>query len=126
MSYGALLPWRDIGLPVYVALNSPTLGSAIANACRYFSVGSTGASTQLELEGSDAQLTYGIHDPAVSLHPQNTQWNFGMFTRLCREGSGNHGWAPREIQFKHTRPSNISAQRAFFVVRSCSISPTTQ
>ena len=114
MSYAAQVPWRDVGIPAYIALNSPTIGSAIANACRYFSLASTGASAQFEVDGRDATVNYGIHDPSVSLHSQNTQWIFTLYTRMCREGSGNPGWAPREIQFKHSRPSNISAQQAFF------------
>lgn len=114
VAYAEQIPWRDVGIPGYIALNSPTLGSALANGCRYFALSSTGASAQLEIEGGDAQLSYGIHDPDVPSHPQNTQWVFAIFTRACREGSGNHGWAPREIQFKHSRPSNIAAQQAFF------------
>ena len=114
LSFAAQVPWRDVGLPAFIALNSPTIGSAIANASRYFALASTGASVELEVSGSEAVLAYGIHDPAVLLHPQNTLWVFGLYVRLCREGSDNPAWAPREIQFKHSRPSDISAQSAFF------------
>lgn len=114
ISYAEHVPWRDVGIPAYIALNSPTLGSALANACRYFALGSTGASARLESEGNDAQLTYGMHDPAVARHPQNTLWVFALFTRLCRESSGRRSWAPREIQFKHSRPSSMAGYHAFF------------
>ncbi|MDX2092508.1 MAG: AraC family transcriptional regulator [Kofleriaceae bacterium] len=114
LAFAEQTPWRDVGIPGYIALNSPTVGAALANGCRYFSLASTGASAQLEVEGHEAQLSYGIHDPAVATHPQNTQWIFAIFTRVCREGSGDPSWAPREVQFKHRRPANIAAQQAFF------------
>jgi AraC-like DNA-binding protein len=112
--FAGQVPWRDVGLPAYIALNSPTLGTAIANACRYFALGSTGASAHLEVEGDDAQVTYGIHDLTVTRHPQNTLWIFALFVRMGREGGGNASWSPREVQFKHSRPSNTAGLQSFF------------
>jgi AraC-like DNA-binding protein len=106
-------PWRDIGIPGYIVLNSPTFGSALANARRYFPLASTGASVDLEVEGSDAQLSYGLHD-TIAGHLQNTQWVFAILIRACRESSGNPHWAPREIRFRQRRPTNIAVQQAFF------------
>lgn len=114
VAYAEQIPWRDVGMPVYIGLNSPTAGSAIANACRYFALGSTGASAHLEIDRNDAQVTYGIHDPTVAIHAQNTLWVFALFTRMCREGSGRPGWVPRELHFKHSRPATIAALQAYF------------
>src|SRR5690606_14191039 len=37
-AFAEQLPWRDLGVLGYVILNSPTVGSALRNACRYFAL----------------------------------------------------------------------------------------
>ncbi|HEX5062564.1 MAG TPA: AraC family transcriptional regulator [Kofleriaceae bacterium] len=114
MTFAAQLPWADYGVAAYVVLNSPTVGAALANACRYFALHSTGAGTQLVVEGQDAFVRYAMHDPTVVRHAQNTEMVFTVYVRAIRDGTGDPRWAPRAIHFKHEKPKNSSTQRDFF------------
>jgi len=114
MTFAAQLPWRDVGVLGYVVLNSPTVGAALANGSRYFALLSTGAGTQLIVEGDDAYLRYAMHDPAVVRHAQNTEMVFAVYLRAIRDGIGDPRWAPRAIHFKHDKPKNSSTQSSFF------------
>lgn len=114
LAYAEQMPWHDLGALAAVVTNSPTVGAALRNACRYFGVQTTGAVMHLEVEGHDARLTYGIHDPAIAIHEQNTLATFGLLFRMCRAGTGDPGWAPREVQLRHSRPARLAPQAAFF------------
>ncbi len=114
LSYAERIPWRDLGALAYLVINSPTIGSALANACRYFAVQTTGAVMHLEVDGRDARLLYGIHDPAIAIHEQNTLATFALLIRMCRDGTGDPSWSPREVQFRHRRPARTATQAAFF------------
>lgn len=114
LRFALQMPWRDLGVIYDVVIHSPTVGAAFANASRYFATVSTGASIWLDVDGGSAELHYGIHDPGLELHAQNSEMVFAMVTRVVREASGDPTWAPREIQFRHPRPASVSAQATYF------------
>jgi AraC-like DNA-binding protein len=114
LRFALQMPWRDLGIIYDVVFHSPTVGAAFANTSRYFATVSTGASIWLDVDGGSAELHYGIHDPGIELHAQNTDMVFAMLTRVVREASGDATWAPREIQLRHPRPASIEAQAAYF------------
>jgi AraC-like DNA-binding protein len=114
LSFAAQIPLHDLGVFAHIMLSSPTIGGAFANGCRYFGLQTTGASVRLVVEGRDAELSYGIHDPTIVRHGQNTEMVFTLLTRLTREATGDPRWAPREIRFRHRRPANVAVQQAMF------------
>jgi AraC-like DNA-binding protein len=114
LGFARQLPWSDLGILADVVLCAPTVGVAFANASRYFATVSTGASIWLEVDGGSGELRYGIHDPELELHAQNTEMVFAMLTRVVREATGDPAWAPRELQLRHPRPASTSAQAAYF------------
>lgn len=114
LGFAQQLPWHDLGVLGQIGLHSPTVGAAFANVSRYFSVISTGASTWLEVDGAHAQLRYGIHDPAIDLHAQNSEFVFAMFTRIVREATNDPTWTPLELHFRHPRPASTEVQETFF------------
>ncbi len=117
LGFARQLPWNDLGVLANLALTSPTVGAGLANISRYFGTTSTGASMWLDIDGRHAHLRYGIHDPEIELHAQNSEFVFAVITRMAREATGDPTWAPGELQFRHPRPANTTAQRAFFRCR---------
>ena len=114
LGFARQLPWRDLGVLGEIGLHSPTVGAAFANVSHYYSLASTGASTWLEVDGAHAQLRYGIHDPSIELHAQNSEFVFALFTRIVREATDDPTWTPLELHFRHPRPASTQAQELFF------------
>ena len=55
LQYAQHVAWGDLGPLAYIVMNSPTVGVAIANACRYFRLQGTGGGTTLEIDHGEAQ-----------------------------------------------------------------------
>jgi AraC-like DNA-binding protein len=109
---GAAVAARDPALGLGFACQLPC--SAFANASRYFATVSTGASIWLDVDGGSGELHYGIHDPELELHAQNSELVFALLTRMIREATGDASWAPRELQLRHPRPASTAVQEAYF------------
>jgi len=107
------LPLGDLGVLGYVLLHSPTIGSALANGCRYFAVQQTSGGTTLAVEGTHARLTYAV-DTALGPHGQDSELVLALYVRIIRDGTANPRWAPTEVCFAHRRPASIAAQERFF------------
>lgn len=114
LGFACQLPWSDLGILADLVFCSPTVGSAFANASRYFATVSTGASIWLDVDGGSGELHYGIHDPELELHAQNSELVFALLTRMIREATGDASWAPRELQLRHPRPASTAVQEAYF------------
>lgn len=114
LAFAQQVPWSDIGVLAHLAFNSPTLGSALANACRYLPLETTGAATQLLVEGRDAHIVYALTDPTIAMHAQNTQLVLGLYVRLCRDALGDPRWVPRAVHIRDPRPRNAAAHAALF------------
>jgi AraC-like DNA-binding protein len=113
-TYANQLPWRDLGVFGHVILNSPTLGSALGNACRYFGLQQNVARASLEVRGAEARVTYRIDHPAISTHTQLSEGTLAMFARVCREGLQNPAWTPRAVMFAHGSPRSLEAHTRIF------------
>ncbi len=106
--------WRDIGTLGYVIFNSPTVGTALGNACRYFALQQTAARPSLEVTDGAARLAYHLEVPGLTSHAQHSQTVLTAAVRICREGMGDPGWTPLEVHFKHSRPESTAEARRFF------------
>ncbi len=109
--------WSDLGALSYVIFNSPTVGTALENACRYFALQQSSARPTLEVGDSAARFVYALNVPDVCSHAQHSESILAMVVRVCREGSGNAEWTPREVHFKHSRPDDNAKARQFFRCR---------
>jgi AraC-like DNA-binding protein len=114
LSFAESVHWKELGPLGFVIFNSPTLGSALDNGSRYFALQQNAASPVLEVSDGDARWIYPVEVPEVPCHAQHSEMVLAVVTRLCRDGSGNPAWAPREIHFKHGRPSSIAQAQQFF------------
>jgi len=112
VAFAEQLPWKDLGVLAYVMLHAPTIGAALANSCRYFTIQATAGRANLSVDGDEARLEYRIDDPAIESHPQHSEGTLALFTRICREASAE--WAPREMWFTHRPPVSTAAQQRFF------------
>lgn len=117
LSFAELADWSDLGALGHVVFNSPAVGAALENTCRYFAVQQTAARPRLEVGDSAARFVYSLHIPGVRCHAQHSESILAMVVRICREGSGNPAWAPREVHVKHSPPETNTKAREFFRCR---------
>lgn len=113
LSFAESASWTDLGTFGAVMFNSPTIGAAIGNGCRYLALQQNAALPKVELCDGDARFIYPLVNADAVSHAQHSELVLGVIVRLCREGTINPGWAPREIHFKHARPDSIKAREFF-------------
>jgi AraC-like DNA-binding protein len=114
LSFAEQASWSDFGALSHVVFNSPTVGAALENACRYFGIHQTSARPTLEVGNSTVRFVYTLQIPGLRSHAQHSESILAMVVRICREGSGDSAWAPREIHFKHSQPAeNLKAVKFF-------------
>ena len=109
--------WSDLGPLAYVIFNAPTLGAALGNGCRYFGLQQTAARPTVEVSDGDARFVYTLDVQDIARHAQHSESVLAMAVRACREGSGDAGWTPREVHFKHSRPESTTQARQLFRCR---------
>ncbi len=117
LTFAELTSWSDLGALSYVIFNSPTVGAALENACRYFALQQSSARPALEAGDSAARFVYAMNVPDVCSHAQHSESILAMVVRVCRDGSGNAEWLPREVHFKHSRPEDNTKAKQFFRCR---------
>lgn len=114
VSFAEFAPWTELGTLGHVMFNSPTIGEALSNGCRYFAIHQTAARPVLEVCADGARFIYALDVPDIARHAQHSASMLTTLVKICREASGDSAWAPREIHFKHNRPeSNIKARQFF-------------
>ena len=104
---------RDLGMWGYMAVCSPTVGSAIENLVAHFDLHQQGSRMQLRAENSLLRLEYQIHDGRILARRQDAELSLGMFFNVFRECYGS-AWAPEEVHFEHPKPMDWHEhERAF-------------
>jgi AraC-like DNA-binding protein len=114
LQFAAQMPWSDLGILGYVMRHSPTLASALENACRYFAVQQTLGQMTFSRGRTDACITYSLDHPGLGPARQNTELLLLLMVRFCREAIGNPDWAPSSVRFVHNAPSDTSRHDRFF------------
>lgn len=94
---------RDLGMLGYVAVASPTLGSALENLVGYFDFHQQGSTMRLSRADCLLKLDYQIHDGRIVERRQDAELSLGMFLNIFRECLGPH-WGPEEVHFEHPKP----------------------
>ena len=94
---------QDLGLLGYVAVVSPTVGSALDNFVNLFHFHQQGSAMALVERDHMMALQYQIHDGRIIERRQDAELSLGMFFNVIREGHGAD-WAPEEVHFEHPKP----------------------
>lgn len=87
----------------YVAINSPTVFSALANLVRYFPAHQDNSILTLSEDDGLIWLSYQIIDKRIPSRRQDAELSLGMFLNILRHGLGRD-WRPLEIHFEHSAP----------------------
>jgi AraC-like DNA-binding protein len=112
---------KDIGALVYVVLNSPTIASAIQNVERYLHIHNEAAKVSVSLEGEQGYLRFLLADLAIDSTRQHNEYSMAVTVNTVRFLAGSD-WTPREVQFAHKAPAEISEHLRVFrapVLFSC-------
>lgn len=110
----AQMPWKDLGVLGYVALNSPTIGAALDNSRRYLAVQQTGGALVLDAGPREARFSYAVVDRRIADYGQHAESVFAMVVRMIREATRLASWAPRGVSFRHDAPADDGAHVRFF------------
>lgn len=111
--YGQSFTPDMLGLIGYIALASPTLGSALENFLRLFPLHQHHTETRMVYEGHLLRLEYRILDGSIIRRRQDAELTMGMFANVVRRVLGRR-WAPLEVHFEHVQPEQAGEHsRAF-------------
>jgi AraC-like DNA-binding protein len=104
---------RAFDLVGYIALNSPTLGEALARLTRYHSIWTDGAAFSSDFAQPVASLVYKYVDHSIKNHRHDSEMTFAAVTSLCRNLIAED-WTPVAVEFQHPRPNDVSEHQRLF------------
>ncbi|MFT8712847.1 AraC family transcriptional regulator [Komagataeibacter rhaeticus] len=103
LSYGRHFTPDMLGLIGFIAMASPTLGSAIENVAELFPYHQSGTMTRLVYQDDGcARLEYRILTGGIIGREQDAELTMGMFCNIFRHVLGE-SWTPRAIWLEHRR-----------------------
>jgi AraC-like DNA-binding protein len=104
---------RDLGMWGYMAVCSPTVGSALENLIGHFESHQQGSVMRLREADNLLRLEYQITDGRILERRQDAELSLGMFFNVIRECYGT-AWSPEEVHFEHPKPLDwMEHERAF-------------
>jgi AraC-like DNA-binding protein len=103
LKLGASHGVRDVGLLGFIALNSPTLGDALASIERYVKVANEGIDAVFEAGRHGATLRFRETDPSLRGLRHNSEQAAAQIARGARELTRRKA-APLRVEFMHARP----------------------
>jgi len=104
LKLGAAHEVRDNGLIGFIALNSPTLGDALANVERYVGVTNEGVDAVFERDGAGMALRFRETDPSLRGLRHNSEQAAATIAKGARELTHRRA-APLRVEFMHGRPN---------------------
>lgn len=113
LAFGNGFKPQQLGPLGYLAINAPTLGTAIGKMRTHFAAHQ--GKTELSLVHDDgiAWLSYRVVDPCIESRTQDAELSLGIFTNICRRALGAR-WCPVEVRFEHSRlGSALQYEKAF-------------
>lgn len=118
LKLGASHDVRDNGLIGFLALNSPTLGEALANIDRCVGVTNEGIDATFEREGQGSALRFREADPALRGLRHNAERVVAVIVAGARQLTRRKA-APLRVEFTHRRPN---ARIDYDAILGCPIS----
>ena len=95
---------RDNGLLGFIALNSPTLGDALANVERYVAVTNEGIDAVFEHDSQGKALRFREADPALRGLRHNSEHSAARIAKAALELTRRKAF-PLRVDFMHGRPN---------------------
>ena len=115
---------HDLGLWGYLAVSSPTLGSALENIIETFPCHQQYSLLRLASRPDGRlMLQYQIRAPAIVERRQDAELSLGMFLNIFRECLGR-SWIPEAVYFEHPTPLDPEQHEAAFGAPVCFAQPT--
>ncbi|HSA83038.1 MAG TPA: AraC family transcriptional regulator ligand-binding domain-containing protein [Geminicoccaceae bacterium] len=98
---GSAVELTEAGLLAYVTLNSPDLGTALRNLCRYLPLLTDGSVCELRRDGAEVRLLFSLVDPEVEMASrQLPEFAAALMVRICEAITG-HRARPIRIELRH-------------------------
>lgn len=114
---------HDLGLWGYLAVSSPTLGTALRNIIDTFPFHQQHSLLRLAPRNDGLlMLQYQIRAPDIVERRQDADLSLGMFLNIFRECLGR-GWTPETVYFEHPRPLDAEQHEAAFGAPACFSQP---
>jgi AraC-like DNA-binding protein len=111
LRFGSFYRVEDMGPLAQLALNSPTLGAALQNLCRYFPAIQEHSTLSLREDASLIRLEYQIRDGRIARRRQDAELSIGIFNNFFRRCFGST-WSPEEVHFEHLRAAEPGVHQA--------------
>ena len=97
---GSEIELTEAGLVAYVTLNSPDLGAALRNLCRYLVILTEGSVGELRVEAGEAKLVFSFADPIGTASRQLHEFGVTSMVRVCEAITG-HRVRPVRVELRH-------------------------
>ena len=98
---GSAVELTEAGLVAYVTLNSPDLGAALRNLCRYLAILTEGSVCELRRDGAEVRLLFSFADPDVEMASrQLPEFAATLMVRVCETITG-HRARPVRVELRH-------------------------
>jgi AraC-like DNA-binding protein len=113
LHFGARGNPKNIGPLAYAVLNAPTIAAAIEIAGRYFHVHNEAVNMSVTGTPQLVYLRYVHSNVGLDKPRQFNEYSMAGALNVMRMMVGSH-WSPREVQFAHDAPPNVSEHLALF------------
>jgi AraC-like DNA-binding protein len=97
---GSEIELTEAGLVAYVTLNSPDLGAALRNMCRYLVLLTEGSVGDLRQEAGEVKLLFSFADPVGTASRQLHEFGVTGMVRVCEAITG-HRVRPVRVELRH-------------------------
>jgi AraC-like DNA-binding protein len=107
---GSEIELTEAGLVAYVTLNSPDLGAALRNMCRYLVILTEGTVGKLRQEPEEVKLLFSFADPVGTASRQLHEFGVTLMVRACQAVTG-HRVRPVRVELRHDTACPMLARR---------------
>jgi AraC-like DNA-binding protein len=111
LRFGQAYRLESMGPLGALTLNSPSLGEALRNLCRFFPAIQDHSTLALRDDGDLVRLEYQIRDGRILRRRQDAELSIGIFNSIFVRCLGP-SWSPEEIHFEHLRVAEPGAHQA--------------
>ena len=116
LRFGEQFDPKDVGVLVYVVLNSPTFSDAVENLVRYIHIHNRGVIARFDVEGGLGYMRYVLGDPGLEIWRQHNEFSMAVVLGCFRIMAGAQS-IPHSIEFAHEAPAEISEHARVFGCR---------